>query len=365
MSPQAIVPAPVSHLLSPVRTRALALAAAAAVAVPFGSAAPASAHHGGAAYVETDLVSDVPGMTPLTDAHLKNPWGVSFGPTTPIWVANNGTSTSTLYRGANATGPISQVPLVVPTPPGPTGTVFNSTSEFPLADGTTGRFLFDDLSGHLSAWAPGKPAAEIRATVPGASFTGLALAVTRRGPRLYAADNGPAAIVRIFDGNFHEIGHLRSTGLPMGFAPYNVRVLDDRLYVTYAPPDSSTTSVRGAVDVFRLNGQFVRHLVIGGALSGPWGLAIAPRHWGQFSRDLLVGNEDGGMINAFNPRTGQFKGALRDRSGMPIQHDGLWSIAFGNGVIANPNTLVMVAGIDDYQHGLLATITPAEGRDAD
>ena len=41
-------------------------------------------------YVEMVIVSDRPGVAPVTDPNLVNPWGIAFGPTTPLWVANNG-----------------------------------------------------------------------------------------------------------------------------------------------------------------------------------------------------------------------------------------------------------------------------------
>ena len=78
-------------------------------------------------YLQTNLVSDIPGLAQITDSSLVNPWGVSFSPTSPFWVSNQGTNTSTLYS-ATPTG-ISKVPLTVniPTtasgPQGPTGQV--------------------------------------------------------------------------------------------------------------------------------------------------------------------------------------------------------------------------------------------------
>src|SRR5664279_3955147 len=50
-------------------------------------------------YVQTNLVADTPGKAQITDPNLVNPWGVSYGPTTPLWVSNNGTGTCTLYAG--------------------------------------------------------------------------------------------------------------------------------------------------------------------------------------------------------------------------------------------------------------------------
>jgi hypothetical protein len=50
-----------------------------------------------AGYVQTNLVSDIPGLATVTDSELKNPWGISHSSTSPFWVSNNDTSTTTLY----------------------------------------------------------------------------------------------------------------------------------------------------------------------------------------------------------------------------------------------------------------------------
>ncbi len=52
------------------------------------------------AFAFTNLASDTSSNGALNvDVNLKNPWGVVFGPTTPVWVANNHSETSTLYDG--------------------------------------------------------------------------------------------------------------------------------------------------------------------------------------------------------------------------------------------------------------------------
>jgi uncharacterized protein (TIGR03118 family) len=162
----------------------VAVGAALLLGLSAGPAAAGRGDHRHGSYVETPVVSDQPGAAPVTDSSLVNPWGISFGPNTPLWVANNGTSTSTLY----STNPVAgKLPLVVTTQPGPTGTVFNDTTEFALPDGTASRFLFASLSGQLSAWGGGTQTTTT-ASVSGTAFTGLALAHTRHGARLYAAD---------------------------------------------------------------------------------------------------------------------------------------------------------------------------------
>jgi hypothetical protein len=88
-------------------------------------------------------------------------------------------------------------------------------------------------------------------------------------------------------------------------------------------------------------------------------MVLAPHTWGRFADALLVGNEDGGQINAFDPHSGRFLGTVKDANGQQIGQDGLWGMAFGNGVIGTPNDLVISMGIDNYQHGLVALVHPA------
>src|SRR5205085_414384 len=63
-------------------------------------------------YQEINLVSDIPGVAAVTDPNLVNPWGISLSSTSPFWVADNGTSVSTLYDGQG-----HPIPLVVTIPP--------------------------------------------------------------------------------------------------------------------------------------------------------------------------------------------------------------------------------------------------------
>ena len=93
--------------------------------------------------------------------------------------------------------------------------------------------------------------------------------------------------------------------------------------------------------------------------NSPWGLAIAPSDFGQFSGDLLVGNFGDGRINAFDPTTGEFIGVLSSRPGKPIEIDGLWGLMFGNGTAGTPTTLLFTAGPNDENDGLFGTLTLA------
>jgi hypothetical protein len=92
-------------------------------------------------------------------------------------------------------------------------------------------------------------------------------------------------------------------------------------------------------------------------LNSPWGLTVAPQNFGEFSGDLLVGNFGDGRINAYDGRSGEFRGTLRKPNGTPIEIEGLWGIAFGNGQTAGPkNTLFFAAGINGEADGLFGTL---------
>jgi uncharacterized protein (TIGR03118 family) len=137
------------------------------------------------------------------------------------------------------------------------------------------------------------------------------------------------------------------------------------LFVTYAqkdllnPVDEQAGAGLGIVNVFNTQGTLLRRLINnGGVLDAPWGLALAPSDFGEFSGDLLVGNFGDGKINAFDPLTGLLDGTLSDANGNPIVIEGLWGLAFGNGASgAKKDTLYFAAGIGKEEHGLFGSLS--------
>src|SRR5262249_8371349 len=135
-----------------------ALAVVAAMALGAGSAAANGMHHG---FRQINLVSDIHGKAQITDNNLVNPWGLAFGPTTPLWVNDNGSNVATLYAGGVGTTPVSKVPLTFAVPQGAgTGQVFNATNGFKLRVGDMrepARFIVDSEAGVISAWTLTNP----------------------------------------------------------------------------------------------------------------------------------------------------------------------------------------------------------------
>jgi uncharacterized protein (TIGR03118 family) len=330
------------------------------VAAPLSAAEPTG-------FTVNPLVSDQPGMAPVTDPDLVNPWGLTSSATSPWWVSDNGTDKSTLYRGSDG----AKQALVVSVPGGPTGTVFNPTAGFVLPTGGKALFLFDGEDGIVRAWngAQGTTAIVVKdRSDVGAIYKGLAIADTANGPRLYAADFHNARI-DVLDGSFGLVPNsgFDDPSLPQGFAPFNVQVLGDRVFVAYAEQDEDAEDEvagqgRGRVDVYDLAGNLLGGITGHGQLNAPWGLAIAPASFGTFAGDLLVGNFGDGQINAFREVSpGQFvhDGELRGSDNKPLAIDGLWALQVSQG--GNNGTagqLFFTAGPDEETHGLFGTIAP-------
>ncbi|HEY7043921.1 MAG TPA: TIGR03118 family protein, partial [Nocardioidaceae bacterium] len=310
----------------------------------------------------------------VTDPNLVNPWGVSFSSTSPLWVSDNGTDVSTLYTGGVHGGQQNILSLVVSIPGGaPTGQVVNPTSDFVVSDDSgnsgTARFLFVGESGHLSGWAPNVPPpmstqAQDAVVTPGAVYKGLALAQTADGPMLYAADFS-AGTVDVYNGMFQRVitaGNFEDRRLPAGYGPFNVAVLDGKVYVAYAKQDADREDEvaghgRGRVDVFSTDGTLLKRLSHHGDLNAPWGMTIAPAGFGKLSGDLLVGNFGDGRIHAFDAQSLAPRGALLDTHHRQIRIDGLWALTPGNGTEGGTDEVLFTAGPDDESHGLLGTLS--------
>ena len=277
-------------------------------------------------------------------------------------------------------------PITIAVPPGqtpgtasPTGQVFNSFASdgaFTLQDGSPATFLFATEDGTISGWnaAAGtqsiiavdeanNPADGDEALGAGAVYKGLAIAQSADGPVLFAA-NFRHGTVDTYDQNFNLINSFTDPNVPQGFAPFNVQVLDNKLFVTFAEQDATKhDDVAGAgngfVDEFDLNGKLIQRLASSGPLNSPWGLAIAPESFGKFAGDLLVGNFGDGTINAFNLNNDHFVGKLDGANGQPITIGDLWAITPGNGGSGgSPNTLYFTAGVKNEAQGLFGSLTP-------
>ncbi|MER6126697.1 TIGR03118 family protein [Streptomyces sp. NPDC001795] len=361
----------------------------AAAAPPGAGHTPHRADHG---FRERDLVSDLPGRAEKLDPNLVNSWGLVPKTTGEILVSDNGSDKATAYSGAVDNQPVDISPLVVPFPDGaaPTGVVRNDTDNFRFSDGGKSgpaRFIFAGENGALFAFNPDVSSNAIQVAFEpsdgtNAVFKGLTLVPgekkgkrhdrkgrgrgndgKRNKPRLLVA-NFRDARVDSFDTDFNLLppdDRFQDPNLPAGFAPFNIKKIGEKIFVTYALQDEDKHDDvpgpgNGFIDVFNTEGKLLRRFASQGVLNSPWGLETAPKGFGKFSGDLLVGNFGDGRINAFDLRTGRFEGTVKDPSGNPIVIPGLWGLQRGTDQSGGRESVWFAAGIEDEEHGLLGTL---------
>lgn len=327
-------------------------------------------------YTPHYLVSD--GFVPADhiDPNLINPWGIAFAPPThPVWVANNGSGTSTLYNGLGVS-----LPLIVNIPAAPsvggvgkpTGIAYNNTAGWHVTNAgrsAPATFLFATKDGTISGWEPTINATQAIIAVDNsasqADYTGLTIGANGSLILLYVA-NFYSGHIEVYDSGFHPItlaGDFTDPGIPAGFAPFNVQNIHGDIYVSYAKQDATKHNpVKkagfGYVTLFNSRGQYLRRIATEDKLNAPYGMAFAPASFGKYSNHFLVGNYGDGKINCYDPVTNQYRARLHDVNGSLVIK-GLLGLSFGNGALIQPtNILFFAAGPDNGVHGAYGNITP-------
>jgi uncharacterized protein (TIGR03118 family) len=339
---------------------------------------PAAVKAGG--YIETDLVSNRPGAQ-IKDPNLVNSWGLVASPTSPFWVSDNNAGVATLYRVSPGGLTVTKVPLTVSIPScgaasgTPTGVVFNGTTGFVVSGSSGGsgpaRFLFATEDGTIVGWNPAADPTHGIIAVPAdcaspvnAVYKGLAIATTSNAAFLYAA-NFQTGMVDKYDSSFHVVNSFTDPKAGEAFRPFNVAVINDELFVTFAVRNPHTGNNvpgkgSGIVDVFDLDGNFLQRFAEGGPLKAPWGMALVPSsNFGPLAGTLWIGNFGDGHINAFDPTSGEFIDQVRDSNGNPIVIDGLWALRVGTATTCGTNTVCFTAGPNDEKDGLLGSLNPS------
>ena len=318
---------------------------------------------------QVNLVSNSSSIpAPITDPNLVNPWGIASDANGFAWVANEGSGVAT-YLGPGGPTP-EGTSVVIPSASGttkgsPTGIVYNATTSFAI-NGTPSLFLFATLDGTISGWngqLTGTPTAALAVnnSASGAVYTGLAIANDGSQNLLYAA-NFHSGNIEVYNSSFQPVngpGGFTDLNWPNGYAPYNIQNIGGNLYVTFAKQNQAGTAPvpglgNGFVDEFTPDGVLIQRLITGAPLDAPWGMAIAPAAFGQFSNDLLVANQGDGEVDAFDPATNLVRGVFADDTGTPISNVGLHGLLVGVG-----QSLYFTAGPAGGTEGLFGSQSPA------
>jgi uncharacterized protein (TIGR03118 family) len=253
-----------------------------------------------------------------------------------------------------------------------------------------GRFIVATEDGKLAGWTEGrmngilgrmrKFETIIDNSAQGALYRGLAItdfpsdnwlcAANFSQDKIECYDKAWQPIGLVYDGPDLIEPFAKPSTIPSGphktYVPFNVQYLQGHFYVTYAelvqPGDADFDPADpiaeracegcGYVVVFNRHGRYLRTLEERQRLNAPWGLAIAPHHFGRFSQALLVGNFGDGTIVGFDLRTGKQLGYLLDPAGAKITIDGLWALFFGNGAsLGRADYLYWTAGFNGESDG--------------
>src|SRR5215471_7711224 len=293
-------------------------------------------------FIQTNLVSDVPGLAPITNPKLINPWGLSESSEGQFRVAANGTGRGILLDAQHEK---EGADIIIPPPPGspfkstsaPNGVVTNTTSDFAITfRGNTApaTLLFATEDGTISGWNPSL--SQTRGVIgndqsgSSAVYKGLALGSAGGANYLYAT-NFRSGTVDVFDSSFglHTFfaGQFTDPLAPAGFAPFGIQNINGILLVSYAKQDAEKHDDvagpgNGFIDEFDTSGHLITRFASGTAAGGalmtlnsPWGMVVAPAGFGPFGGDLLIGNFGDSHVSAFDPNTRRSLGQLADTGG--------------------------------------------------
>lgn len=119
--------------------------------------------------------------------------------------------------------------------------------------------------------------------------------------------------------------------IPEDYSPYNVAVISELIYVTYAkqnprqPQYAFSEEGAGFVSIFTPEGIFLKRFHSRGPLNAPWGICLAPSVFGYPAGSIMIGNQGNGMVNVFDP-DGRRLSFLGESFSVPIFFNGLRSL---------------------------------------
>ncbi len=240
------------------------------------------------AFVETNLVSDIPGLARHTDTAVVNPWGFTEHSRGEFLLSDNGSGNAALFA---ADGTALGAPIVIPPPAGspagatstPNGQVLNTTNDFVISENgrsapATVLFATEDgtIAGFNAAVDPSQAIIAADQSANGAVYKLLAMGSAHGANYLYAT-NFHNGTVDVFDKNFapHTFfpGQFTDPNAPAGFAPFGIKNINGTLFVTYAKQDAAKHDDvagpgNGFIDEFTTSGHFITRFASGTAAGG-------------------------------------------------------------------------------------------------
>lgn len=325
-------------------------------------------------FAVTNLTADQSGAATNVLPSLVNAWGIAAF-NGAFWIADNATGKVSVVDGA---GKATKLSDTIDLGEGITGVTTNDSTAMQISgEGTScgpANLIFASEHGKLIGINTDITATGVtlvdRSSVM-ADYTGVAtldMPGAKGGTQsvLTLAADFYNARIDVFDEGFHLLTTpaFTVTGLPAGFAPFNIMVANSVVYVTYAKQNADKDdSVAGAglgfVAAFDTTCKLM-WTAKGTALNAPWGMALSTDTTALVQGSLLVGNFGDGHITQLNPKDGTITGQLMTASNAAVTIDGLWGIADGTRVTgAKANAVYFAAGPAEEAHGMIGVITAA------
>ena len=231
----------------------------------------------------------------------------------PWWVANNVTGTSTVRDGTKNPAADAERPRRR-----------RRTSSSRWREGVPAKFIFASLDGKISGLEWGRqPERGRRARRAGSVYIALAI----HGDTLYSPNFAslrgrdiPRQLLRRHLRGVRHAGGFEDDSVPTGYCPFGIQAIGDSIFVTYAKSAGRGRGARRRARrrppvrrgrQLRLESREPR------PFNSPWGMAMAPADWGRFSGCLIVGNFGDGMITAWcekkREKKWRFAGYLRGK----------------------------------------------------
>lgn len=313
----------------------------------------------------TFLTSDVGLMSKYRDDNLVNSWGMIYDKCTQAYfIVNNGSNTISVLdcKGRTIVTPIKVAGN------NPTDIAINISCGFNISnpEDTCSKKLPASLiivneDGTISGY---NPKVDDLVTIrlynnPVMVFKGCDIGFDKGVATLYTADFAGGNIVPFNQCMEAQPCFTDRALAKIGYSPFNVRVIEQQLYVAFAKRgeitetvgsgDIKSTSVddvpglgNGFIDVFNLKGCLLRRLINRGYLNSPWAMVYDCGY-------LYVANNGDGKIVRYD-LNGKFMGVIKDNDDA-VTVDGIWNI------IPYKKGFYFAAGINSEKNGAFGIIS--------
>lgn len=285
----------------------------------------------------TALVSNVPEESYVFDPNISIPWGIIVDADL-LWVANSGSGLVTIYdRLGTPLLPFVNVSSITCKKLSPTGIALNMTDGYMVRNGPVrypAQLIIATREGSIQGYHelvdPENTRQLVRAE---AVYTGVAVA------RLLYACDFLGKKIDTYDGILNPISlpfidENSLDPIPCNYGPYNINLIGDYLFVTYAPQDPCDNAFalpgngHGYVSVFDLEGRFMRRYISRGVVNCPWSVIRLPSTFGYPPDALAVSNFGSGMITVHDV-DGNYLDTMRAANQVPIMLGGLHGLSTG------------------------------------